>query len=84
MARLASRSRCATLATSRKSPNFVGSGLPHVGPWDYVEDVPMLWYGPGFMPAGKTVQRPVTLAGIAPTDAKILHFTRSSRSTASR
>ena len=34
-----------------KEPNFVGSGLPHVGPWDYVQRVPMLWYGPGFVPA---------------------------------
>ena len=55
-----------------------------MGPWDYVEDVPMLWYGPGFVPAGKTVKRPVTLAGIAPTAAKILHFDGSIRSTASR
>ncbi len=30
-----------------REPDFVGSGLPHVGPWDYVQDVPMLWYGPG-------------------------------------
>jgi hypothetical protein len=41
-------------------PNFVGSGLPHVGPWDYVQEVPMLWYGPGFVPARGAVNRPVT------------------------
>ncbi len=34
----------------------------------------MLWYGPGFVPAGQSVKRPVTLAGIAPTVAKLLHF----------
>ena len=66
--------RGAQLSYIPQEPNFVGSGFPHVGPWDYVEDVPMLWYGPGFVPAGKTVKRPVTLAGIAPTVAKILHF----------
>ncbi len=66
--------RGAQLSYIPQEPNFVGSGFPHVGPWDYVEDVPMLWYGPGFVPAGKTVKRPVTLAGIAPTAAKILHF----------
>ena len=57
-----------------KQPNFVGSGLPHVGPWDYVQRVPMLWYGPGFVPAQGAVRRPVTSVGIAPTAAKLLHF----------
>jgi predicted AlkP superfamily pyrophosphatase or phosphodiesterase len=57
-----------------KEPNFVGSGLPHVGPWDYVQQVPMLWYGPGFVPAQGVVNRPVTSVGIAPTTAKLLHF----------
>jgi predicted AlkP superfamily pyrophosphatase or phosphodiesterase len=57
-----------------KEPNFVGSGLPHVGPWDYVQDVPMLWYGPGYVPAQGAVTRPVTSVGIAPTAAKFLNF----------
>jgi hypothetical protein len=55
-------------------PNFVGAGLPHVGPWPYVQDVPMLWYGPGFVPAQGEVARPVTSAGIAPTVAQLLRF----------
>jgi hypothetical protein len=55
-------------------PNFVGSGLPHVGPWPYVQDVPMFWYGPGYIRARGPVQRPVTLAGIAPTQAQLLHY----------
>jgi hypothetical protein len=66
--------RGAQLSYIPQAPNFVGSGFPHVGPWPYVEDVPMLWYGAGYVPAGKTVKRPVTLAGIAPTAAKLLHF----------
>jgi hypothetical protein len=66
--------RGAQLSYIPQKPNFVGSGLPHVGPWDYVEDVPMLWYGPGIIPAGQDVKRPVTLAGIAPTVARLLHF----------
>ena len=57
-----------------KQPDFVGSGLPHVGPWDYVQRVPMLWYGPGFVPANGAVQRPVTSVGMAPTAAELLHF----------
>ena len=66
--------RGAQLSYIPLEPNFVGSGLPHVGPWDYVEDVPMLWYGPGFIPAGQNIKRPVTLAGIAPTVADVLKF----------
>ena len=57
-----------------KEPNFVGSGLPHVGPWDYVQRVPMFWYGPGFVPARGSVDRPVTVVGMAPTTAELLHF----------
>ncbi len=55
-------------------PNFVGSGLPHVGPWDYVQRIPMLWYGPGHVPAVGEVDRPVTLADVAPTQAELLGF----------
>ena len=55
-------------------PNFIGSGFPHVGPWDYVQRVPMLWYGPGFIRSQGAVDRPVTTVGIAPTAASLLRF----------
>jgi Type I phosphodiesterase / nucleotide pyrophosphatase len=55
-------------------PNFVGAGLPHVGPWPYLQDVPMLWFGPGHVEARGAVARPVTVAGIAPTVARLLRF----------
>ncbi len=55
-----------------REPNFLGSGLPHVGPWDYVQRVPLLWYGEGHIAAGRRVERPVTVAGIAPTIARLL------------
>jgi type I phosphodiesterase/nucleotide pyrophosphatase len=54
--------------------DFVGSGLPHVGPWPYVQDVPMFWYGPGHIAARGRIERPVTVAGIPPTQADLLHF----------
>ena len=57
-----------------KEPNFVGSGLPHVGPWPYVQDVPMLWYGPGYIKPGVTVNRRVDLTDIAPTQSQLLNF----------
>ena len=55
-------------------PNFLGSNYPHSGPWDYLQDVPMMWYGPGIVPARGVVQRPVTLADVAPTQAALMHF----------
>jgi hypothetical protein len=66
--------RGAQLSFIPKQPNFVGSGLPHVGPWDYIQSVPMLWYGPGIIKAQGPVHRPVTSADIAPTEAEILKF----------
>lgn len=55
-------------------PNYVGSGLPHVGPWDYTQRIPIFWYGPGHIAPIGEVERPVTLAGIAPTQAELLGF----------
>lgn len=55
-------------------PDYIGGGLPHVGPWPYVQEIPMFWYGPGHIKAQGRVQRPVTLAGIAPTQASLLDF----------
>jgi len=66
--------RAAELQILPIEPDFVGSGLPHVGPWDYAQDVPMFWYGPGHVAAAGAVDRPVTLAGIAPTQAVLLDF----------
>jgi len=55
-------------------PNFVGSNFPHSGPWDYLQDVPMFWYGPGVIPALGSVDTETTIADIAPTQAKLLDF----------
>ena len=52
----------------------MGAGLPHVGPWDYIQHVPMFWYGPGHIKAQGEIGGNVTLADIAPTQAKILDF----------
>ena len=55
-------------------PNFIGSSYPHVGPWGYDQNVPVLWYGPDHIRAAGKVSRPVTLADIAPTEARLLGF----------
>lgn len=58
-----------------REPDWVGNAsLPHAGPWDNLEQVPILWYGPGYVPATGTVDRRVTLADIAPTQAEFLRF----------
>ena len=50
-------------------PDYVGGGLSHAGPWDYVQEVPLLFYGPGRVPALGRVDGRATLADIAPTNA---------------
>jgi hypothetical protein len=67
-------SRSGQIAFVPREPNFVGSNFPHSGPWDYLQDVPLLWYGPGVIPAVGRVERPVTIADIAPTQAALLDF----------
>ena len=46
----------------------------HSGPWDYLQDVPLLLYGPGFIRNGGRVEgRPSpTVADLAPTFAELL------------
>lgn len=57
-----------------REPNFLGTNFPHSGPWDYLQDVPLFWYGPGIVPARGSVDRPASIADIAPTQAKLLGF----------
>jgi hypothetical protein len=66
--------RSAEIQLVPKQPNFVGSGLPHVGPWPYDQDVPMFWYGPGYIRPGVNVSRPVTLTDIPDTQAALLDY----------
>jgi len=55
-------------------PNYMGAGFSHAGPWDYVQEVPIFLYGPGFVRPTGAIDRPVTLADIAPTQASLLGF----------
>jgi hypothetical protein len=54
--------------------NFMSGGISHSTPFAYTQDVPMLWYGPGFIQAQGAVGRAVTLADVAPTIAKLIGF----------
>ncbi|HXJ62544.1 MAG TPA: alkaline phosphatase family protein [Actinomycetota bacterium] len=44
----------------------------HPMPWASLARVPLLFYGPGRVPAGRTVYTPTDLASMAPTYAKLL------------
>ena len=52
-----------------------GDGWSHSGPWPYLQDVPLVFYGPGIVPAQGDVDRPATLADVAPTFGALLGIT---------
>jgi hypothetical protein len=64
--------RSAELQVLPKRPNFLGQGIPHAGPWDFVQDVPMFWYGPGHIEEVGAVRAPVTLADVAATQGALV------------
>jgi hypothetical protein len=67
--------RAGELQLVPQEPDFVGhGGLPHSGPWDYISQVPLLWYGPGHVPPVGAVDRRVTLADVAPTQGELIGF----------
>jgi hypothetical protein len=49
-----------------------GTGWTHSGPWPYLQEVPIVFYGPGVIPEVGDVARPVTVADIAPTIMTLL------------
>ncbi|MGH2827639.1 MAG: alkaline phosphatase family protein [Actinomycetota bacterium] len=61
-----------------RTPNFFGGFVQtgHSGPWDYLQEVPLVFYGPGFIrPVGPVrLDREVTVADIAPTLGELLNF----------
>jgi hypothetical protein len=59
-----------------REPNFFGGfvSTSHSGPWDYVQDVPLVLYGPGFIRplGGIELRRETTVVDLAPTLAELL------------
>ena len=56
-----------------RTPHFFGANS-HSGPWEYLQHVPLFFYGPDHVPAVGEVDRPVTVADIAPTFARLLGY----------
>jgi arylsulfatase A-like enzyme len=68
--------RSGQIAILPKQPAYMatgGGGWSHSGPWPYLQEVPIVAYGPGIVPKVGEVDRPVTVADIAPTIAALLH-----------
>jgi hypothetical protein len=68
------------ITTVPLTPNFYAgfpsggfTGTSHSGVWDYLQDVPLVLYGPGFIrPQGEIyLDRPVSLIDMAPTMAEL-------------
>lgn len=61
-----------------KPPNYMGSFIntSHSGAYDFLQDVPLVLYGPGFVrPVGSVaMDREVTIADLAPTYAELMQF----------
>lgn len=60
-----------------REPNFFGgfTSTTHSGPWDYVQQVPLLFWGPGYVKSQGAISLPgqPTLTDLAPTLADLLH-----------
>jgi hypothetical protein len=55
-------------------PSSFVSGFSHAGPHQKWQHVPLFVYGPGHVAKGKVVRRPVTVADIAPTMARLARY----------
>ena len=72
------RSRDSDLLIVPKPPNYMGSFIntSHSGAYDFLQDVPLVLYGPGFIRSVGSVDvgREVTIADLAPTYAELMQF----------
>ena len=61
--------RSEDIVTVPQAPNYLGSFdvTSHSGPWDYLQNVPLVAYGPKHVPAKGQVETEATLADVYPT-----------------
>ena len=67
--------RSGQIAVLPVKPAYLASGAggwSHSGPWPYLQDIPIVFYGPGVLQARGRIDRPVTIADIAPTLARLM------------
>lgn len=61
-----------------KTPSYMasgGDGWSHSGPWPYLQEVPLVFYGPGAIPSLGDVDTPATTADIAPSLGRLVNTT---------
>ncbi|HYN36260.1 MAG TPA: hypothetical protein VEV82_04720, partial [Actinomycetota bacterium] len=72
------RARAFDLALVPHPPNYMGSitDTSHSGPYDFLQRVPLVFYGPGHISERGTVRvdRKVSLVDLAPTFAAAMDF----------
>jgi arylsulfatase A-like enzyme len=59
-----------------RTPMYMASGAggwSHSGPWDYLQRIPLVFYGPGIVPARGEAENPATMADVAPTIASLVN-----------
>ena len=67
--------RSGDISTLPRYPAYMAStagGWTHSGPWPHLQRVPLVFYGPGVLGPARTVDRPVTVADVAPTLARLI------------
>ncbi len=67
--------RSGQIAILPDQPAYMASGAggwSHSGPWPYLQDIPLVFYGPGIIKSHPEVDRPVTMADVAPTLARLM------------
>ncbi|HEX2296887.1 MAG TPA: alkaline phosphatase family protein [Actinomycetota bacterium] len=66
--------RSGQIALLPRTPAYMasgGDGWSHSGPWPYLQDVPLVFFGPGIVPAHGDVTGRATTADVAPTLAAL-------------
>lgn len=77
--------RSGQVALLPRTPMYMttgGKGWTHSGPWDYLQEVPLVVFGPDLVPEGLHVEGRVTLADVAPTIAGWLDLRPGSQARA--
>ncbi|HYN37385.1 MAG TPA: alkaline phosphatase family protein, partial [Actinomycetota bacterium] len=56
--------------------HYIGDEIntSHSGPYDHLQEIPLLFYGPGYVKEAQQITDPVTLTSVAPTTARLIGF----------
>jgi hypothetical protein len=75
------RRRSEDVVVVPREPNYFGSFqvTSHTGPWDYVQQIPLVLYGPPFIRSGVASDEPANLVDVYPTIGSLLDVDLPSR-----